>query len=74
MTKSNGPRKERKSDITVRGYVLFERGPVPVEDLTEEQRESWLQRMSQRLSEGMSDYYTQHPEAWKRVCESPLYK
>ncbi len=70
MSKSNNSRKEQKPDITVRGFVLYESGPVAVEDLTVEQRETWLTHMRDRLSENMSDYYTQHPEAWKRICEN----
>lgn len=63
-------RKPYKSDITVRGYVLYESGPVPVEELTEEQRETWQAHMCSRLSEAMSDYYTQHPDQWERLCRS----
>lgn len=50
------------------GYVCYvimpERGPVPVENLTPEERAQWQQNMTQRLSENMSAYYTQHPDEY----------
>lgn len=63
-------KKAKRPEITVCGFVLQESGPVPLEALTEEQRASWNERMCQRLSEGMSDYYTQHPDEYARLCES----
>lgn len=63
-------KKAKRPEITVCGFVLLESGPTPLEALTEEQRASWQERMRQRLSEGMSDYYTQHPGEYKRLCES----
>lgn len=63
-------KKAKRPEITVCGFLLQESGPVPLETLTEEQRASWQERMCQRLSEGMSDYYTQHPGEYARLCES----
>lgn len=40
---------------------------VPVGELTEEERAQWHRRQLRRLSEGMSDYYTQHPEEFARL-------
>lgn len=49
-----------KSNIKVRGFLLCAGGPVPIEQLTPEEREAWQRHMCERLSEEMSDYYTQH--------------
>lgn len=53
------------------GYVCYvimpDRGPVPVNELTEEERVCWKENMRQRLSENMSAYYTQHPEEYARL-------
>lgn len=50
------------------GYVCYvimpDRGPVPVNELTKEERAQWSENMRRRLSENMSDYYTQHPEEY----------
>lgn len=44
-------------------YMILEDGStVPFEDLTEEQRQRFRENAQQRLSERMSDYYTQHPQ------------
>ena len=49
-------------------YMILEDGStVPFEDLTEEQRRRFRENATQRLSEHMSDYYTQHPEEWKKL-------
>ena len=58
----------RKNNITVVGFVLMEDGSaVPVEDLTPEQRERWIEAACKRLSERMSDYFTQHPEEYAKI-------
>ena len=53
------------------GYICYvimpDRGPVPLDELTKEERESWGERMRERLSENMSAYYTQHPEEYARL-------
>lgn len=43
--------------------VTLHIGGKQVETLTEEQRE----RLAQKLSEAMSDYYTAHPEAYRKL-------
>jgi hypothetical protein len=49
-------------------YVLTPgRGAVPVDQMGERERALWLESMRRRLSAGMSDYYTQHPEQFKRL-------
>ena len=58
----------RKNEITVVGFLILEDGgTVPMEDLTPEQRETWKEACRRRLSERMSDYFTQHPEEWAKV-------
>lgn len=53
------------------GYICYvimpDRGPVPVNELTEEERANWKENMRERLSENMSAYYTQHPEEYARL-------
>ena len=39
---------------------------VPVDELTQEEKEQWQRRMLERLGENMSDYYSQHPELYAR--------
>jgi len=41
-----------------------DRGPVPLENLTPEERAQWAENKRRRLSENMSAYYTQHPEEY----------
>lgn len=40
---------------------------VPVEALTDDERAQWQANMRRRLSENMSDYFTQHPEEYARL-------
>lgn len=50
------------------GYVCYvimpDRGPIPLENLTAEERAQWAENKRRRLSENMSAYYTQHPEEY----------
>lgn len=50
------------------GFVCYVNMPdgrtVPLNDLTEAERAQWQKNMTQRLSENMSAYYTQHPEEY----------
>ena len=62
--------RKRKDDITVVCYLLIDGQAVPVEELTEEQRQRWSESASRRLSENMSEYYSQHPDEYARLCES----
>ena len=62
-----GGAKKRKNDITVVGFMILEDGrKVPMEDLTPEQREAWKRSCCERLSQRLSDYFTQHPEEYAR--------
>lgn len=59
----------KRKEITVKCFVLMPDGrTVPVEELTEEERAAWHRRQLERLSETMSDYYTQHPDQYARLC------
>lgn len=50
---------KKRSSLTVTLHI----GGQQVESLTEEQ----LDRMAQRLSETMSDYYSIHPDEYARI-------
>lgn len=59
----------KRKEITVRCFVIMPDGrTVPVEDLTDEERAEWHRRQLRRLSEDMSDYFTQHPEEYRDYC------
>ena len=64
MEKAKKPRKPHKSNLTFSAFVIFNGVAIPVEELTEEQHRTWQENMCRRLSETMSDYYTQHPEEY----------
>lgn len=60
-------RRGKRNEISVVGFMILEDGStVPFEDLTEEQREAWRANCCKRLSERMSDYFTNHPEEYAR--------
>ncbi|MBR5094473.1 MAG: hypothetical protein IK095_05210 [Oscillospiraceae bacterium] len=62
------PRKKRE-EIRVVGYLILEDGrTVPMDEITPEERERWIAACQKRLSQRMSDYYTQHPEEYARLC------
>ena len=64
-----GKKRDRRGDeIQVVGFLIQEDGStVPMEDLTPEQREAWKESCCKRLSQRLSDYFTQHPEEYARV-------
>ena len=62
--------RSRKSDLSFVCYVLIDGQTIPVDELTDEQRERWQQGMSRRLSENMSFYYAEHPEEYIALCKS----
>ena len=63
-TKKSGGRKE----LTFAGFVIFPDGrTVQVDELTPEEYAQWQANMLRRLSENMSDYYTQHPDQYARL-------
>lgn len=58
----------KRKELTCESFVIFPDGrTVPVGELSEEEREQWRANMRQRLSEAMSDYYTQHPEEYAKL-------
>lgn len=57
-----------KKELTCVSFVIMPDGrTVRAEELTAEENAAWQRRMLQRLSENMSDYYTQHPEEYARL-------
>ena len=62
--------KQRKCDLSFVCYVLIDGQTIPVEKLTDDQRQRWQQCMSQRLSENMSFSYSEHPEEYIALCNS----
>lgn len=66
--RASSPRGGAKKEITVKCFVFMPDGrAVPVEALTAEERAAWHERQLQRLSENLSDYYTQHPERYAKL-------
>ncbi|MBQ9719385.1 MAG: hypothetical protein IJV64_01690 [Oscillospiraceae bacterium] len=63
--------KVNKKELGFACYLILEDGrAVPWDELTPEQLRRFRERATQRLSERMSDYYTQHPEEFDRLEES----
>ena len=60
--------KRKRKELTFACYVIMPgRGPVPVDELTEEERAQWHANMRERLSAEMSAYYSQHPEEYAKL-------
>lgn len=72
MAGGKRPYKPRKSDLSFVCYVLIDGQTIPVDELTDEQRQRWQQGMNQRLSENMSFYYSEpeHQEEYIALCNS----
>lgn len=62
--------KQRKSDLSFVCYLQIDGQTIPVDELSDEQRERWQQGMSRRLSENMSFYYAEHQEEYIALCNS----
>lgn len=57
----------KRGELRCVSYVVMPDGrSVPVDELTQEEKEQWQRRMLERLGENMSDYYSQHPELYAR--------
>lgn len=54
----------KRKEITASFYI----GDQKVDKLPPE----YIEKMSKRLSETMSIYYTKHPEEYKRLCAADL--
>ncbi|MFR7854754.1 MAG: hypothetical protein ACLU40_03950 [Acutalibacteraceae bacterium] len=49
--------------LKCRGFITFKDGRcIPIEEMTEDERERVSKSMNERLSRVMSEYYTNHPE------------
>lgn len=58
-------------ELTCVSYVIFPDGrTAAAAELTDEEREQWRENMRRRLSEGLSDWYTQHPESYARLLQN----
>lgn len=54
--------------LTCVSYIIMPDGTTKLlEELTDEERAQWQRNMRERLSETMSDYYTQHPDEYRRL-------
>lgn len=64
----------KKPMYTVESYLLYEDGTtVPFNSLTEEEKEAWRQRASERLSKAMTRYFEAHPDEYEKLCERDKY-
>ena len=54
-------------ELSFQCFVLTPGGPVLVESLSDQERTVWKKNMLKRLSESMSDYYTQHPDEYRAL-------
>lgn len=60
-------RRGGKNEITVVGFMLQPDGSAkPFDELTEAEKAAWRESCCRRLSERMSDYFTQHPEEYAK--------
>ncbi len=57
-------------ELTCVSYVIMPDGrTIPADELTQEEAAAWQASMAGRLGEDMSDYYTQHPEEYIKLCK-----
>ncbi len=57
------PRNDKKNEITVVGFLIRKDGStVPMDEISPEEREEWLESCRRRLTQRMSDWFAQHPE------------
>lgn len=58
----------KAKELTFACMLLYEDGrAVPFEELTKEEIQRFRENAARRLSQNMSDYYTQHPEEFARL-------
>lgn len=59
------------AELTVTSFILPPDGDVskarPLDDLTKEEKETWLDRVAERLSRAMSDYYSCHIDEYDKI-------
>ena len=54
--------------LTCVSYIIMPDGKTKLlEELTDEERAQWQKNMRGRLRETISDYYTQHPDEYRRL-------
>lgn len=59
----------KKQELKFECYISIDGAePVPLESLTAEEKAYASQKMTDRLSENMSRYYSAHPEQYARLC------
>ena len=58
-----------RKELSVVCYLIIDCQTIPVDELTEEQRRRWKESACRRSAERMSDYYTQHPDEYKKLLE-----
>ena len=60
----------KKSEFEYKAYISIDGAePILWESMTPEQAADVRRRMSERLSRSMSDYYSLHPEEYRRYCK-----
>ncbi len=52
----------KRPPLTVKCFVMFEDKTIEWDEMTEQEEKKLREGWSERLSNVMSDYYTQHPE------------
>lgn len=57
----------KKKPLTWEASVIIEDKIILWNDLSEEQKEKIIQKMSERLSVVMSEYYSNHPEEYAKL-------
>lgn len=54
--------------LTCVSYVIMPDGrTVPVSELTPAEWEQWQKNMAERFRKTMTEYYTQHPDEYRRL-------
>ena len=59
-----------KKELTATVYLLTEDGEKLFNELTENEKNNVIKKMSKNLTESMSLYYTQHPEEFEVLLNS----
>lgn len=59
--------KQRKQQILK--YEIFV-GERPLEELTPQEREDFVNRTVERMGNALNNYYSCHPQEWVKLCKS----
>lgn len=58
-----------RRELTCESFLIYPDGrTVPVQALSDGERELWRENMRRRLSRELSGYYTQHPAEYEALC------